>query len=1284
MTTPTIDCVVTISGGVSGFICGIMIKDIDINPDAVFNFLLGEHNAQKYSTKVAFASTDSRATLQFTEYVDNVHTATTTVDNLAWNESYSIYALAVNEYNGPGELIFVGRGKRVPLAPPTIQDAQFSKTIEGVGMVVTLINTNDSDYEFMFAVFSYPLSPSEIDEFFSHANVFGTLYVKNRIQQNITFTTTTVYHTLSEHHVLNDTTVDHYGYLFARSADNQTRVIEQDLNRIREPRTDLIVRSVDVVTMNDLSFTLNIQTDDFRNVEAHCFATTIEMSEDATLSFINDPNVVIVKRLADETIEVHTVIDDTGARLRTGSDESYHVYIKLKDFSTGQVSNIVRFELTDLTLLPVFQDINIESNHDGFRIIAQLTRSHTIITPNVFDFTAIVTLDETDVSSYLSTAEFLDQNNLTIDVENLPNHIHIDLTVPHYVHVLLRNIHSENYLTITVPPLIKRIDLVVESVELVQINQQNVMINVTTQSFLDVTIYVYVTALYYDLSTFDIQSKLLNQSVIQYLPLQKSTEITVDAYYETFDATTTTPRSIADTIYHVYVLVHDDLTGQLSSVEYVPISANSSLPSPYNFHFDVSYENGMQVNVDLRTINNIPYYINMVVDTEGGVTYGDYFESNISTRQGLFTGDQSNIGAHFTHVFSESYTPVEHAFDIRAESGLYYLNNTLQPTIEFRVGDTFTFTLDGTMSQHPLWIKTERSTGNVGAITEVSNNGAGNGTLSWSPQTAGTYYYNCAIHPSMGGSIVVNDQVPVIETMNYTLYVYLANDKTTQISTHVIPYTILPRNDIEVIGVEILALDSSFVRCQRITSTNMYINTRYRWLATLDDLSMDDITPTLMSKVFEIADTFDITSYYDKTSGDMVTRSEDESSYHVYIYNQDHTTGQFSEIRKFIINATSTLPLLNVSMLNKSHAESNFTVNVSAKTVDNMDYYITLKILTTYQVIGSNIDDFFTGCSPQTFRNGGEHSLQLSQFVDESIDHFGYIRIQNFHFTEQTIYEFTFPVRSSRNDLNLSLLKIINSNIKDVRCVLLDFIDDTTIQTRFHVSNVSDTILSLPLESSVLTSEDVVVNKYHFNSVEYLRSVSDDEYYVHLQTTDTTTGQTTPIFKIRVDASILDEQSSKIPEMNNINFSLDNNEITFSANVTNSLGYDYSIKMVVCESPQDMSNIDDVFASPDFTLFGSVNQTITQTIIKFVDETSPYYGYIQIERFNEEHEVIEKIIRPPVPLRDDINIYRVVPSMIEANLVSCDFITLSDDEDIIYYISDQLYTNLPAIQQLLQ
>ena len=64
---------------------------------------------------------------------------------------------------------------------------------------------------------------------------------------------------------------------------------------------------------------------------------------------------------------------------------------------------------------------------------------------------------------------------------------------------------------------------------------------------------------------------------------------------------------------------------------------------------------------------------------------------------------------------------------------------------------------------HPLWIKTNQSTGTGNAVTSgMSNNGDDVGTITWNTQNvaAGTYYYNCQNHSTMFGQIIVEDGPP--------------------------------------------------------------------------------------------------------------------------------------------------------------------------------------------------------------------------------------------------------------------------------------------------------------------------------------------------------------------------------------------------------------------------------------------------------------------------------------------------------------------------------------------
>ncbi len=82
-------------------------------------------------------------------------------------------------------------------------------------------------------------------------------------------------------------------------------------------------------------------------------------------------------------------------------------------------------------------------------------------------------------------------------------------------------------------------------------------------------------------------------------------------------------------------------------------------------------------------------------------------------------------------------------------------SNNNNPTINMNVGDTITFNLN--VSGHPFYIKTVQGTGTGNQVTTPAANGQGNesGSTVWTPNTAGTYWYQCEYHSGMNGQIIV-------------------------------------------------------------------------------------------------------------------------------------------------------------------------------------------------------------------------------------------------------------------------------------------------------------------------------------------------------------------------------------------------------------------------------------------------------------------------------------------------------------------------------------------------
>ena len=115
------------------------------------------------------------------------------------------------------------------------------------------------------------------------------------------------------------------------------------------------------------------------------------------------------------------------------------------------------------------------------------------------------------------------------------------------------------------------------------------------------------------------------------------------------------------------------------------------------------------------------------------------------------------------------------SFTISAQSAgasAYTLNGTdangsvsgNNATVNINVNDTLTFNV--TASGHPFWIKTAASTGTGNGASGVSNNGTQSGAVTWTPSSAGTYYYICQYHGGMVGTINVGSGSEVTRTLN--------------------------------------------------------------------------------------------------------------------------------------------------------------------------------------------------------------------------------------------------------------------------------------------------------------------------------------------------------------------------------------------------------------------------------------------------------------------------------------------------------------------------------------
>lgn len=73
--------------------------------------------------------------------------------------------------------------------------------------------------------------------------------------------------------------------------------------------------------------------------------------------------------------------------------------------------------------------------------------------------------------------------------------------------------------------------------------------------------------------------------------------------------------------------------------------------------------------------------------------------------------------------------------------------------VDVNVGDTISFAVNA--SGHPFYLRVSNGGVNV-STPAATNQGAVSGTVSWTPNTAGTYYYQCGNHSGMVGTITVS------------------------------------------------------------------------------------------------------------------------------------------------------------------------------------------------------------------------------------------------------------------------------------------------------------------------------------------------------------------------------------------------------------------------------------------------------------------------------------------------------------------------------------------------
>ena len=138
-------------------------------------------------------------------------------------------------------------------------------------------------------------------------------------------------------------------------------------------------------------------------------------------------------------------------------------------------------------------------------------------------------------------------------------------------------------------------------------------------------------------------------------------------------------------------------------------------------------------------------------DTSSSDTSSSDTSSSDSSSNDTSSSDSNNTNYSFTITAQNSSDYIVEGND---QNGNVSGND---PSISVKVGDTLN--LDINASGHPLFliISSNGGFGSSNLVSGASNNGAENGSITWSPSTVGTYYYICEYHSSMIGVITVTE-----------------------------------------------------------------------------------------------------------------------------------------------------------------------------------------------------------------------------------------------------------------------------------------------------------------------------------------------------------------------------------------------------------------------------------------------------------------------------------------------------------------------------------------------
>ena len=182
-----------------------------------------------------------------------------------------------------------------------------------------------------------------------------------------------------------------------------------------------------------------------------------------------------------------------------------------------------------------------------------------------------------------------------------------------------------------------------------------------------------------------------------------------------------------------------------------------------NTHYMLTAEEAEQIGNDPRVLacERLPEEIGIIPELLWTQT------ADFNKTTGTFAGNDKNWGLYRVskgETYIPSSSPTTYNITVTTPGFAYTLSGSDRSgsvsgdnaTVTLTVGDTINFNLDNVSGIHPFYIRDSDGGSSVSTPAATGQGSTGTATVSWTPNTAGSYVYQCGNHGGMIGTITVN------------------------------------------------------------------------------------------------------------------------------------------------------------------------------------------------------------------------------------------------------------------------------------------------------------------------------------------------------------------------------------------------------------------------------------------------------------------------------------------------------------------------------------------------